>query len=133
MYTKSVADEKKVTKNPMRSVAALLVAGSMSLFAADAFAAVTGGFRGPGPDLVTVKQALEMRDDTRVSLKGNIVKSLGDEAYTFKDATGTIEVEIDDDIWRGQMVKPEDVVVISGEMDKDWSHISIDVSSVTKE
>lgn len=93
----------------------------------------SGGFSGPGPELTTVQEAQKMRDDSRVSLKGNLVKSLGDEVYLFRDATGTIEVEIDGDIWRGQNIKPEDIVVISGELDKEWNHTSIDVSSISKQ
>ena len=113
--------------------AALVITAALAAFATGALAAQGGGFSGPGPDLVTVKQALEMRDDTRVTLKGSIVRSLGDEAYTFKDATGTIEVEIDNEIWRGLNVGPEDIVVISGEIDRDWNHISVDVSSISKQ
>ena len=91
-----------------------------------------GGFSGPGPDLVTVQQALAMRDDARVSLQGSITRSLGDETYIFVDATGSIEVEIDHRVWRGQQITPQDVVVISGEVDREWNHVSIDVSSVVK-
>lgn len=91
-----------------------------------------GGFSGPGPDLVTVQQALAMRDDARVSLQGSITRSLGDETYMFVDATGSIEVEIDHRVWRGQQITPQDVVVISGEVDGEWNHVSIDVSSVVK-
>lgn len=91
-----------------------------------------GGFSGPGPDLVTVQQALAMRDDARVSLQGSIARSLGDETYMFVDATGSIEVEIDHRVWRGQQITPQDVVVISGEVDREWNHVSIDVSSVVK-
>ena len=104
------------------------------IFAQSALGASTGGgFSGPGPDVVTVKQALEMRDDARLSLRGKIVKNLGDETYLFQDATGTIEVEIDHEVWRGLNVTPGDAVVISGEVDRDWTHRSIDVSSIVKE
>lgn len=99
----------------------------------DAHAQTTGGFSGPGPDLVTVSQARKLGDDARVTLKGQLVKSLGDEVYLFKDSTGTIEVEIDNDIWRGQTINPEDTVIISGEMDKDFGHISVDVSTISKQ
>ncbi len=92
-----------------------------------------GGFSGPGPELATVQQALSMRDDSKVSIKGSIVKNLGDEMYVFQDATGTIEVEIDNDNWHGQTVTPADIVIISGEVDKEWSHTYIDVSSVVKQ
>ena len=113
--------------------AALVITAALAAFTTGALAAQGGGFSGPGPDMVTVKEALNMRDDARVTLKGSIVRSLGDEAYTFKDATGTIEVEIDNDVWRGLSVGPEDIVVISGEIDKDWNHISVDVSTIRKQ
>lgn len=127
IFIKPAALQKK------SAITALVLAGALTLLPAGAFAASTGGFKGPAAGLVTVKQALEMRDNAKVTLKGSIVKSLGDEAYTFQDTSGTIEVEIDDDVWRGQTVVPGDVVVISGEVDKDWTHTSIDVSSITKQ
>ena len=117
------------------TVAAFFIAGLITVLATDASAREPGGFSGPGaaPGLVTVKEATSLRDDTRVSLKGSIIKSLGDEDYIFRDATGTIEVEIDDDIWQGRTVNPEDVILIEGEVDRDGRHVSIDVYSVTKQ
>lgn len=127
IFTKTAALQKQGV------IMALALAGALILLPAGAFAASTGGFKGPAADLVTARQALQVRDDARVTLKGNIVKSLGDDAYTFQDASGTIEVEIDGDVWRGQTIVPGDVVVISGEVDKDWTHTSVDVSSITKQ
>ena len=90
-----------------------------------------GGFQGPGLDTSTVAQALEMRDDTAVVLSGQIEKSLGHEKYMFKDATGTVIVEIDDDDWRGLNVTPKDTVIISGEVDKEMLRdTEIDVDSI---
>ena len=89
-----------------------------------------GGFTGPGPDLVTVAQASSMSDDARVAIKGSIVKSLGGEHYLFQDGTGSIEVEIDHDIWRGLQVGPNDVVIIYGEVEKEWMHREIDVKRI---
>ncbi|SBV91287.1 conserved hypothetical protein [uncultured delta proteobacterium] len=127
IFIKTAALQKK------SAITALVLAGALTLLPAGAFSASTGGFKGPAADLATAKQASQMRDDAKVTLKGNIVKSLGDETYTFQDASGTIEVEIDDDVWRGQTIVPGDVVVISGEVDKDWTHTSVDVSSITKQ
>ena len=119
---------------PGRGLSACLLAlAAFGLSTSLALAAERGGFSGPGPALVTLKQALEMPDDANVTLKGKIVKILGDDSYVFQDATGTIEVEIDHGVWRGQNITPEDVVVITGGMDKDWNHKAIDVSSLTKE
>lgn len=91
-----------------------------------------GGFTGPGPALVTVKQAREMRDDTHVTLRGKIVQHLGKDKYLFKDETGSIHVEIDDDEWMGQTVSPDDTVELYGEVDKDWNSVEIDVKRLTK-
>lgn len=92
-----------------------------------------GGFTEPCPELFTVQQVEKMRDDSQVTLKGNIIKRLGKEKYLFQDATGSIEVEIDDKIWRGQTISPKDTVTIYGEVDKDWNHTSIDVDSINKQ
>lgn len=93
----------------------------------------TGGFKGPGLNVSTVKQALEMKDDTPVLLKGNIEQSLGDEKYLFKDSTGTIIVEIDKKRWKGQEITPADTVEISGEVDKElFSKAEVDVKTIKK-
>lgn len=123
----------RVAKRSGGFLTAALLAAAIALFATNAYAKKGGGFSGPGPDLVTVAQALTMKDDAPVTLKGVIVKSLGDEKYTFKDASGTINVEIDDDIWQGRTIGPDDVVIISGEVDKEWSGTTIDVSTLKKE
>ena len=92
-----------------------------------------GGFQGPSAvDVVTVEQASRMKDDSQVILRGSIESSLGDEKYLFKDKTGSIRIEIDDDDWKGLVVKPSDVVEIRGEVD---SHLmkpnDIDVESIS--
>lgn len=91
-----------------------------------------GGFAGPGPgnSALTVKDALKQRDDSWVVLQGRIVASLGDEKYTFQDASGSVMVEIDDDEWRGITVTPETNLEISGELDKEMFETpKIDVKS----
>lgn len=90
-----------------------------------------GGFQGPGITVSTVAEALQMKDDAPVVLKGSIEKSLGHEKYLFKDASGSVTVEIDDDDWRGLTVTPADKVEIRGEVDKDFFKTEIDVDSVT--
>ncbi len=78
-----------------------------------------GGFQGPTISSSTVAEALKMNDDTPVVLVGKIEKNLGNEKYQFSDKTGSIVVEIDDEDWRGQVVKPENTVEIRGEIDKE--------------
>lgn len=98
-------------------------------------AQATGGFEGPSASQLaatTVQEALDLNDEAKVVLQGNIVNSLGDEKYTFKDATGEIVIEIDDEDWHGVKVTPEKTVEIIGEVDKDANEpTKIDVDAVT--
>lgn len=90
-----------------------------------------GGFSGPDArKLVTVTEALSMRDDTHVKLSGHIVKALGDEKYEFKDSTGTLVVEIDDEDWHGLNVSPDEKVEIAGEIDKEWKQVEFEVDTI---
>ncbi|NHC04808.1 NirD/YgiW/YdeI family stress tolerance protein [Acinetobacter sp. 187] len=84
--------------------------------------------------IVTVKQALTLADDSHVQLKGHIVKSLGDEKYQFRDTTGTITVDIDDELWMGKAISANAVVTLEGEVDidhKPMKRVEIDVDAVT--
>ena len=97
-----------------------------------ASSATPSGFTGPGPAGVTVRQAEAMSDDTPVAMQGSIVQSLGNDKYLFRDATGTMTVDIDHDKWNGQYVGPNDVVDIQGEIDKGWTSTEVDVDRVIK-
>lgn len=94
---------------------------------------VGGGFSGPGPGVSTVEDVLNMRDDSYASLRGKIERHTGGEHYLFRDATGTINVEIDHDKWAGQNVSPDDTVLIHGKLDKGWREIEFDVKQLIKE
>ncbi len=89
-----------------------------------------GGFQGPGLQPSSVSEVLKLNDDTPVVLVGQIEKSLGGEKYLFKDASGSVTVEIDNEDWRGVNVTPKDTIVIQGEIDKDFFKTEIDVDSV---
>ncbi|MEB0950600.1 YgiW/YdeI family stress tolerance OB fold protein [Citrobacter sedlakii] len=91
-----------------------------------------GGFVGPNGSSATVESAKSLRDDTWVTLRGNIVERVSDDLYLFKDATGTINVDIDDKRWHGLTVTPQDTVEIQGEVDKDWNSVEIDVKQIRK-
>lgn len=95
-------------------------------------AKVQGGYTGPGPAIVTVKQAESMRDGARISLEGHIIQHLGGEKYMFRDKTGTIQLEIDHDNWNGQTVGPDDLVEIHGKLDKDWNSVELEVKTIRK-
>ena len=52
----------------------------------------TGGFTGPSGTVTTAANAKSMRDDTWVTLRGNITERVSDDLYIFKDSSGTINV-----------------------------------------
>lgn len=103
----------------------VLMALSSSAFAA---------FQGPSVNSInTVKAALEAKDDSLVVLKGHVVQELGSELYLFRDNTGDIQIEIDNEDWMGQDVTPNDTVTIRGEVDAEWNSVKIDVDSIKKD
>lgn len=111
---------------------AIAFAGAANAQFSGAPAQTAGGFEGPGvqSNATTVKDAHGARDDTPVVLTGKIVNSLGDEKYTFRDDTGEIMIEIDDDEWHGLKVTPENTIEIFGEVDKEvFEPTKIDVKS----
>lgn len=93
---------------------------------------MAGGFIGGDDAVVTVEQVKEMRDDSPVVLQGVILQRDGDEKYLFKDSTGTIVVEIDDEDWGGMMVTPEEVIKVYGDVDKGLFTTEIDVDYIRK-
>jgi TIGR00156 family protein len=131
MYT--YAHPKRLTPLAVAVALALCIAFSApAAFAKGGFQA-GGGYTGPGPEIVTVEQAKTMSDDTHVALKGYIIQSLGDKNYVFKDDTGAINVEISKKRWQGQNIGPDDLVIIYGEVDKEWSKVEIEVKQIVKQ
>lgn len=112
-----------------------LCALTLVMFTSISFAAITpiqqGGFKGPSsvPKL-TVLQVQDAQDETLISITGHIISTQGDEKYLFKDETGEIQVEIDNNLFQGQAVTPETLITIIGEVDKEWKQISIDADSL---
>ena len=114
----------------------LLLFLSLIFVTSTCFAAVNsigGGFQDTtGSNKTTVSKAIKMPDSSYVILQGNIEKQLGDDKYLFKDATGTITVDIDKEKWAGQVITPKDKIEISGELDKKFNYIKLDVDKVKK-
>lgn len=91
------------------------------------------GYTGPGttPQVTTVSAAEAAADDTPVVLTGQIVKRIKGDKYEFKDATGTIQVEIDDEDWPvGQSVSESAKVRLTGEVERELTGREIDVDRV---
>ncbi|HHW7522592.1 TPA: YgiW/YdeI family stress tolerance OB fold protein [Mannheimia haemolytica] len=83
-------------------------------------------------NVISVKQALAAADDSYVTVEGTLLNKVGDETYLFKDATGQIRVEIDDEVWAGQHVSSEgNKVRLYGEIDKGFNKTELDVKTLT--
>ena len=91
-----------------------------------------GGFNGPSAGAMTVEKAKTMSDDTWVTLRGNIEQRIGGDHYAFRDASGTMNVDIDHKRWNGQTITPKDTVELQGKIDKDWNSVELDVKQITK-
>lgn len=93
-----------------------------------------GGYQGPSlsQSITTVKEAMSLRDDAYVKMRGKIIKHSHKDKYIFSDGTGDITIEIDKDKWRGLVVNADDLVEIVGEIDKDWNSIEVEVDYITK-
>ena len=95
---------------------------------------IPGGYKGPSlsQSITSVQEAMTLRDDAYVKMRGKIVKHSHKDKYIFSDGTGDITIEIDKDKWRGLSVDADDLVEIVGEVDKDWNSVEIDVDYITK-
>jgi len=68
-------------------------------------------------NVVTVSKAKTLADESGVTLTGTIVKHITSDHFEFKDATGSIGIEIDDDLWKPLQLKAGDKVRVVGEVD----------------
>lgn len=108
-----------------RLLPATLVALMMALPAAAQF--IGPSATGRGASVNTVAQAAEARSDTRVVLEGHIIAHQFEDYFTFKDATGTMTVEIDRRTFRGQEVTPDTKVRLEGEVERSVRGRYVDV------
>lgn len=113
-----------------RRLTLALFAASLSLLSAGAYAQYTGP--GATSAVTTVAEARDQPDDQPVVLQGTLVAKIGHERYRFKDATGEIDVEIDDkDLPSHQAVSATTVVELHGEVDTHrFKSTDIDVDHV---
>ncbi|MDH1054395.1 YgiW/YdeI family stress tolerance OB fold protein [Aquipseudomonas alcaligenes] len=91
-------------------------------------AVLAAGYTGPGAQASnSVSAAQAAGDDAHVVLQGHITRKLGDEKYEFKDSTGTITVEIDDEDLPPVAFDDKTLVKLSGEVDKGLLQREVDV------
>jgi len=68
-------------------------------------------------NVVTVSKAKTLADETGVTLTGTIVKHIAGDHYELKDKTGSIVIDVDEDLANGWQLKVGDKVRIVGEVD----------------
>lgn len=86
-------------------------------------AATFAQFTGPSATdrVSTVEQAQNAPINTYVTVTGNIVVHLGQDYYSFRDATGDIRVEIERSVWRSRDIGPDTKVRLLAEVDRNIS------------
>ena len=92
-----------------------------------------GGFQQPAGQVISVKQALSAKDNSMITLVGNITKQIDNDEYLFTDGSEQIKVEIKDRVWNGLNVGPQDKIRISGKLDNEaFEKAEVEVYSVEK-
>ena len=78
----------------------------------------------------TVKAAKQQADGNTVILEGHIsdrAHTVNPEEFWFQDETGGIKIEINQNIWRGQEVNPQQKIRILGEVDHNDFNNSVEI------
>lgn len=125
----------------------ILTLGLAALLALPALAA-DGGFnpdgKAPPPKdqkdgyrAVTDNQQLTPTDrlarlssGTWVTLQGNIIRQSGKDTWLLRDQAGTVPLQIDDSVWQGQEVKPDDLISVNGTLLRHGKSLLIDVKKL---
>ena len=127
-----------------------ILALTMALLCTPLLAAENGGFKqegkAPAPedqtagyravtdlqDITAVNKLAGLPDGTPVSLMGNILRQTGDKSYLLRDKTGTVRLQIEDKAWKGQEVKPDELVSVRGRLVKSKGEQSVQVNKLNQ-
>ncbi|MBR1826015.1 MAG: NirD/YgiW/YdeI family stress tolerance protein [Alphaproteobacteria bacterium] len=77
-----------------------------------------------------VSDVQNMSDDTTVYIQGYLIQNLGNEMYMFQDDSGTIAIEIDDDLLASDTVAPNALVWIVAEVNKNGQVTSLEAEEI---
>ena len=77
-----------------------------------------------------VSDVNNMPEDTTVYIQGYLIQNLGNEMYMFQDDSGTIAIEIDDDLLASNTVAPNALVWIVAEVNKDGQVTSLEAEEI---
>lgn len=92
------------------------------------------GYRGitDGQHQIMTNELVKLPDRTWVSLKGNIIKQNGKNEYVLRDEQGSIALIIKDNVWKGQEVKPDDLVSVNGQLMHEQTYSKIIVREIRR-
>ncbi|MEM6159349.1 NirD/YgiW/YdeI family stress tolerance protein [Erwinia sp. P6884] len=79
-----------------------------------------------------IDQIRDMRKNAWVTLEGHILKKTADESYTFRDETGTLDVNIPHAVWDGKEFNADDMVRLSGYVKGTGEQTKLNVERVEK-
>ena len=116
------------------ALATLLALSTSAAFAGFNGNTAQGGFHGgdQGQQL-TVKQALSAKDNSMITLVGNITQQIDGDEYIFTDGTDQIKLEIKNRVWNGLNVGPQDKIRVYGKLDNEmFEKPELEVISVEK-
>lgn len=82
---------------------------------------------------MNVQQAKTMHDGASVSLRGNLLRKVGEDVYEFRDKSGQIQVYIPMAIFDGRQVSPDELVGISGSLDTKQKPARVKVTHFQKQ
>lgn len=77
--------------------------------------------------VTSVAQAMQAKDDAYVTLEGTVVRKISGERYEFRDASGSMTVEIDDDKWPNRQPMLNQRVRLQGEVERKLIRKTVEV------
>ena len=102
------------------ALATLLALSTSAAFAGFNGNTAQGGFQGGNQgQQLTVKQALSAKDNSMITLVGNITQQIDGDEYIFTDGSDQIKLEIKNRVWNGLNVDPSDKVKVYGKLDNE--------------
>ena len=106
----------------------LLAIGGIALFSHNVMA--TNAAHTNNKPVSKISDVKAMPDDTEVVIQGVIVQNLGDENYLVKDDSGTVTIEIDEDLVQGNTITPEAEVLITATVDQEDNVTSLEAEEI---
>jgi uncharacterized protein (TIGR00156 family) len=130
LFVNQAPEDQRMTAFIKRTALALVFMAALATGASAQFTGPNSG-QGSGARSSTAAQARDARLGTYLTLTGTIVSRERDNYFIFRDASGTIRVEIEDRVWQNRPVGPNDRVRLVAEVDQGSRGRYLWVTSLT--